>query len=102
MEPVEHQLAILCRGVVDRQVRTVVRYNSEWLGAMGAVQMIELCAKYTVARMLERDDFAKRFGDHVPIHVHEFLYPLLQAYDSVVLECDIELGGTDQLFNLLV
>jgi tyrosyl-tRNA synthetase len=87
--------------VLDRE-RTVVRYNSEWLERLGAVGMIELGAKYTVARMLERDDFAKRFEDGRPIHVHEFLYPLLQAYDSVALECDIELGGTDQLFNLLV
>jgi tyrosyl-tRNA synthetase len=87
--------------VLDKE-RTIVRYNSEWLGALDAVQMIELCAKYTVARTLERDDFAKRLAEHVPIHVHEFLYPLLQAYDSVVLQCDVELGGTDQLFNLLV
>ncbi|HTJ85568.1 MAG TPA: tyrosine--tRNA ligase, partial [Polyangiaceae bacterium] len=64
--------------------------------------MIELSAKYTVARMLERDDFSKRFADQRPIHIHEFMYPLLQGYDSVALECDIELGGTDQLFNLLV
>lgn len=87
--------------VLDKD-RTVVRYNSEWLDKLGAVGMIELGAKYTVARMLERDDFAKRFEEKRPIHVHEFLYPLLQAYDSVALECDIELGGTDQLFNLLV
>jgi tyrosyl-tRNA synthetase len=81
---------------------TVVRYNSEWLDAFKPSEMVELCAKYTVARMLERDDFSKRFEDKRPIHVHEFLYPLLQAYDSVALECDVELGGTDQLFNLLV
>lgn len=87
--------------VLDRD-RTVVRYNSEWLERLGAAGMIELGARYTVARMLERDDFSKRFADKRPIHVHEFLYPLLQAYDSVALECDIELGGTDQLFNLLV
>ncbi|MBK8259553.1 MAG: tyrosine--tRNA ligase [Polyangiaceae bacterium] len=87
--------------VLDRE-RTVVRYNSEWLDKLGAVGMIELGAKYTVARMLERDDFSKRFEEQRPIHVHEFLYPLLQAYDSVALDCDIELGGTDQLFNLLV
>ena len=87
--------------VLDRD-RTVVRYNSEWLEKLGAVGMIELGAKYTVARMLERDDFSKRFEEKRPIHVHEFLYPLLQAYDSVALDCDIELGGTDQLFNLLV
>lgn len=87
--------------VLDRD-RTVVRYNSEWLDELGAAGMIELGARYTVARMLERDDFAKRFEEQRPIHVHEFLYPLLQAYDSVALDCDIELGGTDQLFNLLV
>lgn len=87
--------------VLDRDL-TVVRYNSEWLDALKPSEMVELCAKYTVARMLERDDFSKRFHDQRPIHVHEFLYPLLQAYDSVALECDVELGGTDQLFNLLV
>ncbi len=87
--------------VLDSQ-RTVVRYNSEWLDALKPSEMVELCAKYTVARMLERDDFSKRFEDKRPIHVHEFLYPLLQAYDSVALENDVELGGTDQLFNLLV
>jgi tyrosyl-tRNA synthetase len=87
--------------ILDRE-RTRVRYNSEWLDKMGPWEMIELTAKYTVSRMLERDDFTKRFKGGVPIFVHEFLYPLLQAYDSVALECDIELGGTDQLFNLLV
>jgi tyrosyl-tRNA synthetase len=87
--------------VLDSQ-KTVVRYNSEWLDALKPSEMVELCAKYTVARMLERDDFSKRFEDKRPIHVHEFLYPLLQAYDSVALENDVELGGTDQLFNLLV
>ncbi|MFO0547411.1 MAG: tyrosine--tRNA ligase [Polyangiaceae bacterium] len=87
--------------VLDR-TRTTVRYNSEWLDAFSPTDTIELCAKYTVHRMMERDDFSKRFADKRPIHVHEFLYPLFQAYDSVALECDIELGGTDQLFNLLV
>ncbi|APR83729.1 Tyrosyl-tRNA synthetase [Minicystis rosea] len=87
--------------VLDRE-KTEVRYNSEWLDKMGPLQMIELTAKYTVSRMLERDDFTKRFKGGVPIFVHEFLYPLLQAYDSVALDADIELGGTDQLFNLLV
>jgi len=87
--------------VLDREL-TEVRYNSEWLGKFTPNQMIELCSKYTVARMLERDDFSKRYADNRPIHVHEFLYPLLQAYDSVVLQCDVEMGGTDQLFNLLV
>jgi tyrosyl-tRNA synthetase len=87
--------------VLDK-ARTEVRYNSEWLGKLDPAQLIELCAKYTVARMLERDDFSKRYAEQRPIFVHEFLYPLLQAYDSVALEADIELGGTDQLFNLLV
>jgi tyrosyl-tRNA synthetase len=87
--------------VLDK-ARTEVRYNSEWLGKLDPAQMIELCAKYTVARMLERDDFSKRYAEQRPIFVHEFLYPLLQAYDSVALEADVELGGTDQLFNLLV
>ncbi len=87
--------------VLDKS-KTVVRYNSEWLDAFKPSEMVELCAKYTVARMLERDDFSKRYADGRPIHVHEFLYPLLQAYDSVALESDVELGGTDQLFNLLV
>jgi tyrosyl-tRNA synthetase len=81
---------------------TVVRYNSEWLEGLDASAMIKLSAQTTVARMLERDDFAKRYAEGRPIHIHEFLYPLLQAYDSVVLDCDIELGGTDQLFNLMV
>jgi tyrosyl-tRNA synthetase len=87
--------------VLDRE-RTVVRYNSEWLGKLDPAAMVELCAKYTVARMLERDDFQKRYAEQRAIFVHEFLYPLLQAYDSVALDCDIELGGTDQLFNLMV
>jgi tyrosyl-tRNA synthetase len=87
--------------VLDRS-KTVVRYNSEWLDKLDPSQLVELCAKYTVARMLERDDFQKRFAEQRAIFIHEFLYPLLQAYDSVALECDIELGGTDQLFNLLV
>ncbi|MEJ7731111.1 MAG: tyrosine--tRNA ligase [Polyangiaceae bacterium] len=87
--------------VLDRE-RTVVRYNSEWLGKLDPAAMVELCARYTVARMLERDDFQKRYAEQRAIFVHEFLYPLLQAYDSVALDCDIELGGTDQLFNLMV
>jgi tyrosyl-tRNA synthetase len=82
--------------------KTEIRFNSEWLEPMPFVDMIRLCSRYTVARLLERDDFRKRFHDSVPISVHEFLYPLSQAYDSVALECDIELGGTDQKFNLLV
>ena len=82
--------------------RTETRYNSEWSDPLGARGMIELAAKYTVARMMERDDFAKRFAAGTPISVHEFLYPLMQGYDSVVLKSDLELGGTDQKFNLLM
>jgi tyrosyl-tRNA synthetase len=82
--------------------RTEIRYNSEWSDPLGARGMIELAAKYTVARMMERDDFAKRFAAQTPISVHEFLYPLMQGYDSVALKADLELGGTDQKFNLLV
>jgi len=82
--------------------RTEVAFNSSWLDDLGAVGMIELAARYNVARMLERDDFKRRFQSGQSISVHEFLYPLLQGYDSVALEADVELGGTDQLFNLLV
>ena len=82
--------------------RTEIRYNSEWCEPLGAAGMIRLASRYTVARMLERDDFSKRFRGNQPIAVHEFLYPLMQGYDSVALEADIELGGTDQKFNLLV
>jgi tyrosyl-tRNA synthetase len=82
--------------------RTEIRYNSEWSEPLGAAGMIRLASRYTVARMLERDDFAMRFSEHQPIAVHEFLYPLLQGYDSVALKADLELGGTDQKFNLLV
>jgi tyrosyl-tRNA synthetase len=82
--------------------RTEIRYNSEWSDPLGARGMIQLAAKYTVARMMERDDFAKRFAAQTPISVHEFLYPLMQGYDSVALRSDLELGGTDQKFNLLV
>ena len=81
---------------------TEVRYNSEWLDALKPSEVVELMAKMTVARMLERSDFAKRYAENRAIHMHEFLYPLLQGYDSVALESDVELGGTDQLFNLLV
>lgn len=87
--------------VLDRQ-RFELRRNSEWLDAMTLPNTIELMAKATVARMLERNDFRRRFDEQRPIHQHEFLYPLLQGYDSVALDCDIELGGTDQLFNLLM
>lgn len=82
--------------------RTEIRYNSEWCLPLGADGMIKLASRYTVARMLERDDFTKRFQGGVPISIHEFLYPLMQGYDSVVLQSDLELGGTDQKFNLLV
>jgi tyrosyl-tRNA synthetase len=84
------------------EARTEVRYNSEWSDALGADGMIRLAAKYTLARLLERDDFSKRFRDGVPIAMHELLYPLMQGYDSVALKADLELGGTDQKFNLLV
>jgi len=82
--------------------RTEIRYNSEWCDPLGARGMIELSAKYTVARILEREDFTKRFHSNTPISLHEFLYPLMQGYDSVALKSDLELGGTDQKFNLLV
>jgi tyrosyl-tRNA synthetase len=87
--------------VLDPQ-RTEIRYNSEWSDALGARGMIELASRYTVARMLERDDFTKRYRAGTPISVHELLYPLMQGYDSVALKSDLELGGTDQKFNLLV
>lgn len=82
--------------------KTQVRFNSEWMGKMTAADMIRLSSRYTVARMLERDDFDKRYTNNQSIAIHEFLYPLVQGYDSVALEADIELGGTDQKFNLLV
>ena len=82
--------------------RTEIRYNSEWCDPLGARGMIQLASRYTLARMLERDDFTRRFKGGVPISVHELLYPLMQGYDSVALKSDIELGGTDQKFNLLV
>lgn len=82
--------------------KTIVEFNSHWLGKLSFVEVIQLCAKYTVARMLERDDFAHRFQEKKPIGIHEFLYPLMQGYDSVALKADVELGGTDQKFNLLV
>ncbi|MGH9458383.1 MAG: tyrosine--tRNA ligase [Thermoanaerobaculia bacterium] len=82
--------------------KTEVRFNAEWLSALGAEGMVRLAAKYTLARILERDDFRKRFDAHQPIAIHELLYPLAQGYDSVALRADVEMGGTDQLFNLLV
>ncbi len=87
--------------VLDRE-KTELRFNSEWFGAMTAADMIKLAAQHTVARMLERDDFTKRYAAQQPIAIHEFLYPLVQGYDSVALKADIELGGTDQKFNLLM
>jgi len=87
--------------VLDR-ARTEIRYNSEWSEPLGAAGMIRLAARYTLARLLERDDFAKRMRENQPIAMHELLYPLMQGYDSVALNADLELGGTDQKFNLLV
>lgn len=82
--------------------KTVVHFNSEWLKKINLADVLNLASRYTVARMLERDDFSKRYKDGLPIGIHEFLYPLMQGYDSVVLQSDVELGGTDQKFNLLV
>ncbi len=87
--------------ILDRSA-TEVRFNSEWFGKMTSADMIRLAARHTVARMLERDDFEKRYRDGQPIAIHEFLYPLVQGYDSIALKADIEMGGTDQKFNLLV
>ncbi|MEO7478387.1 MAG: tyrosine--tRNA ligase [Lysobacteraceae bacterium] len=87
--------------VLDRE-KTELRFNSEWFDKMSAADMIRLAASHTVARMLERDDFAKRYASQQPIAIHEFLYPLVQGYDSVALKADVELGGTDQRFNLLM
>ena len=82
--------------------KTEIRFNSEWLGKFGFDDLVKLCSKYTLARILERDDFSKRYRENIPISIHELLYPLAQGYDSVALECDVELGGTDQRTNLLV
>jgi tyrosyl-tRNA synthetase len=87
--------------ILDEE-KTEIRFNSEWLNALGSAGMIRLAAKYTVARMLERDDFEARYKNQQPIAIHEFLYPLAQGYDSVELKCDVEMGGTDQKFNLHV
>jgi tyrosyl-tRNA synthetase len=87
--------------ILDRQ-KTIVEFNHRWMEKMDAAAMIELAAKYTVARMLERDDFKQRYQREQPISIHEFLYPLMQGYDSVALKADVELGGTDQRFNLLM
>jgi tyrosyl-tRNA synthetase len=82
--------------------KTEVRFNSEWLARLNLEDMIRLCSKYTLARILEREEFTRRFKEGIPISIHELLYPLTQAYDSVALRCDVEMGGTDQKFNLLV
>src|SRR5690606_9799392 len=95
-----HDEAQVCN-VLDRG-RTEVRFNSEWFGQMSPADMIRLAGQHTVARMLERDDFAKRHKAQQSIAIHEFLYPLVQGYDSVALKADVELGGTDQKFNLLM
>jgi tyrosyl-tRNA synthetase len=87
--------------ILDKE-KTELRFNSEWLEPLKYEDIVRLCAKYTVARILERDDFTKRLKEGTPISMHELLYPLAQGYDSVMLECDVELGGTDQRFNLLV
>src|SRR5205823_9346351 len=87
--------------ILDPQ-KTEIRFNNEWLGPLGSAGMVKLAAKYTLARILERDHFRKRFDAHQPIAIHELLYPLAQGYDSVALKADVEMGGTDQLFNLLV
>ena len=89
-------------GMVLDLEKTEVRYNSEWSNALGATGLIQLASRYTLARLLERDDFAKRFKEELPIAMHELLYPLMQGYDSVALKADLELGGSDQRFNLLV
>src|SRR5690606_1228857 len=82
--------------------KTLVMFNSSWMNAMDAAGLVKLASQHTVARMLERDDFDKRYSTGQPIAIHEFLYPLIQGYDSVALKADVELGGTDQKFNLLV
>ena len=89
-------------GRVLDPAKTEVRYNSEWSNALGSVGLIKLASRYTLARLLERDDFAKRFSQNLPIAMHELLYPLMQGYDSVALKADLELGGSDQRFNLIV
>lgn len=87
--------------ILDKD-KTKIAFNSKWMTELGAAGMIDLASRYTVARMLERDDFSKRFGSQQPIAIHEFMYPLVQGYDSVAMKADVELGGTDQTFNLLM
>src|SRR5713226_3469544 len=107
--PLTHEEILENAKTYERQVfkildpkKTEIRFNNEWLGELGSAGMVRLAAKYTLARMLERDDFKKRFESHQPISIHELLYPLAQAYYSVELRADAELGGTDQTFNLLL
>jgi tyrosyl-tRNA synthetase len=87
--------------ILDKD-KTRIEFNSSWMNKVTSAELIDIASKYTVARMLERDDFKKRFKSENPISIHEFIYPLVQGYDSVALECDVEMGGTDQKFNLLV
>ena len=87
--------------ILDRE-KTIVDFNSRWLSALNFADVVKLASTYTVARMLEREDFSKRYNEQKPIGIHEFFYPLMQGYDSVALKADIELGGTDQKFNLLM
>ncbi len=108
-KPLEREAVLANAATYQRQIfkildpeRTEILFNSEWLGALRPEALIQLAARYTVARMLERDDFSKRYAANQPIAIHEFLYPLLQGYDSVAIKADLELGGTDQRFNLLV
>lgn len=98
----ETYVAQATRVLDDAPEKLEIRHNSEWLEGLGFGDVVRLASTYTVARMLERDDFTKRYREGIPISVHEFLYPLAQAYDSVMIRADVELGGTDQLFNLLV
>ncbi len=86
--------------ILDRE-KTVVRFNSEWLGKLDFASLVILASRFTVARIMEREDFANRFSEHQPISLHELLYPLAQAYDSVAIEADVEMGGQDQTFNIL-
>src|SRR5664279_3095475 len=99
---VDEQLAYLRKGAAEIIRESDLRFNSEWLDKLGYEGIIRLAAKFTVSQMLERDDFHKRFMEEKPIALHELLYPLAQGYDSVALEADVELGGTDQRFNLLM
>ena len=87
--------------ILDKD-KTTIEFNSSWMNKVTSAELIDIASKYTVARMLERDDFKKRFKSENPISIHEFIYQLVQGYDSVALECDVEMGGTDQKFNLLV